>query len=101
MEDFDDKELIGWLEEQGAIVWEGLDPSGEPLFKFNLDILQVVMPELYKEVMEDIDTDLLSLYQDGLLDVEYDENLNALFKPTQKAIDLAEKFGLPPYPLQD
>lgn len=46
--DFDknDDEVIAWLEEKGAIIWDGMSETGEAMFKFNLDILQVVMPEL-------------------------------------------------------
>lgn len=85
MFDKNDDEMIGWLEEEGAIVWDGVADNGEAVFRFDLDKLKVVMPELYTEIMADIDNDLMELYKDGFVELEYDENLNALFKATDKA----------------
>ena len=59
------------------------------------------MPEMYQEIMADIDSDLMKLYEAGLVEIEYDEELNALFRPTQKAIEMSEEFKIPPFPLQD
>ena len=88
MFDKNDNEIIGWLEEQGAIVWDGLTQDGEAIFRFDLEKLKVVMPELYNEILADIDADLMQLYEDGLVEVEYDENLNALFRATDKGREL-------------
>jgi len=85
MSDEEDEKMIGWLEEQGAIVWDGVADNGEAVFRFDLDKLKIVMPMLYEEIMSDIDNDLMQLYKDGLVEIEYDENLNALFKATDKA----------------
>jgi len=96
MFDKSDDELIGYLEDNGAIIWDGVAPNGEAVFKFNLPRLKDVMPELYKEVMEDIDHDLMALYEQGFVEIEYDEDLNAKFKPTDKAKELMENFNFPP-----
>lgn len=85
MFDKSDDEMIGWLEEQGAIVWDGVADNGEAVFRFDLDKLKIVMPELHDEVMADIDNDLMELYKDGFVELEYDEDLNALFRATDKA----------------
>ena len=85
MFDKSDDEMIGWLEEQGAIIWDGVADNGEAVFRFDLDKLKVVMPELYEDIMADIDNDLMQLYQDGFVEIEYDESLNAMFKTTDKA----------------
>jgi hypothetical protein len=53
------------------------------------------MPELYNEVMSDIDSDLMKLYEEGLVELEYDENLNALFRPSQKAVDILDSLNFP------
>lgn len=97
MSDKDDNELIGWLEEQGAIIWDGVSETGEAMFRFNLDILKEVMPELYDDIMQDIDNDLMELYKAGLVDIEYDENLNAMFKASEKGLKMVEEFNLPPF----
>lgn len=100
MFDKNDDELIGYLEDQGAIVWDGLAENGEAVFRFDLEKLQVVMPELYKEVMADIDNDLMMLYQEGLVEIEYDEDLNAMFRATEKGRRWAKKLGMPPFPFE-
>jgi hypothetical protein len=97
MSDKDDDKLIGWLEEQGAISWDGISDDGEALFRFNLEVLKEVMPELYDSIMEDINSDLMSFYQEGLVDIEYDENLNVMFKASEKGKMLMEQFNLPPF----
>ena len=91
MFDSEDDKMIGWLEDQGAIVWEGLAEDGQAMFRFDLDKLQEVMPELYAEIMNDIDEDLMKLYEMGLVELEYDENLNAMFKATEAGLKLAEE----------
>ena len=42
------------------------------------------MPELYDDIIADLDADLLKLYEQGLVEVEYDEDLNASFRITEK-----------------
>jgi hypothetical protein len=83
-----DDQMIGWLEEQGALSWVGLGDGGEPMFRFNMDKLKDIYPPLYKELTEEIDNDLLELYKAGLVEVEYDENLNARFKASKKAEEI-------------
>ena len=94
-----DDEIIGWLESEGAVVWEGVADDGEAIFKFDLERLKLVMPAMYDEIMSDIDNDLMELYKEGLVEVEYDEDLNALFRPTEKGAEWAKKNGFPPFPL--
>jgi len=101
MMDRDDEEVIGFLEEQGAVVWEGMDEDGEAVFKFDLDRLNAVMPELYDEIMKDLDKDLMALCQEGFVEIEYDENLNALFRITEKGEEWAKNLIDPPFPFQN
>jgi hypothetical protein len=93
-----DDEMIGYLEDQGAIVWDGVADNGEAVFKFNLDKLKEILPEMYEEIMADIDNDLMKLYDQGFVEIEYDEDLNALFRPTQKGAEWAKKMGFPEFP---
>lgn len=95
MFDKDDDEIIGWLESQGAVIWEGVADDGEAIFKFDLKVLKDIMPELYEDIMKDIESDLVVLYEEGLVDVEYDENLNAKFKISQKGEEWAKENGFP------
>jgi hypothetical protein len=52
------------------------------------------MPELYKEIMEDIDSTMLDLFEKGLVDIEYDENLQAMFKVSEKAKEVLSEMGI-------
>lgn len=86
-----DKEMIAYLEEQGAVIWDGMNDDGEAVFRFDLDVLKTVMPPLYDQIMEEIDQDLMELYQAGMVEMEYDENLNAMFKLSEKGRKIMEK----------
>jgi hypothetical protein len=96
---FDNAEkMIGWLESKGAVEWVGVDENGEATFSFDLDVLKEVYPPLYEDVMKDIDQDLMNLYELGLIEIEYDENLNANFRLSEegkKAIDSIK--NMPPF----
>lgn len=87
-------EIIAYLEEEGAVIWDGVDETGEAVFKFNLERLKEVMPPLYDEIMADIDEDLMKLYKEGLVELEYDENLNAMFKISEKGRKLFEEVNM-------
>lgn len=101
MFDKNDDEIIGYLENEGAIFWDGVAENGEAVFRFDLDRLKQVMPALYDEIMADIDEDLMTLYQEGFVEVEYDENLNAMFRATEKGREWAEKLGMIPPPFDN
>ena len=92
----EDDEIIGYLEDQGAVIWEGQAENGEAVFKFDLEKLKIVMPELYEEIMSDIDQDLMELYKAGMVEIEYDEDLNAMFRMSKKAEEFMRKLGKEP-----
>ena len=79
-----DDEMIAWLDKNGALFWEGVSEDGEPMFRFDLDVLKEIFPPLYKEIMSEIDEDLMTLYKEGLVEVEYNENLEAMFRVSEK-----------------
>ncbi len=72
------QEIMEYLVSEGAAILDGLDKDGEPIYKFDMDILEEIMPELHAVMQEDMDQVLVDLYQKGLIDVSYDENLNAI-----------------------
>ena len=72
------KEIMEYLLSEGAAILEGIDEDGEPVYMFDMEILEEVMPELHAVMQEDMDQVLVDLYQKGLIDVSYDENLNAI-----------------------
>ena len=65
------------LVEEGAAILDGIDEDGEPIYKFDMDVLEEVLPELHQVFMDDMDKVLIELYEKGLIEVSYDENLNA------------------------
>jgi len=75
----DHLEIMQYLMAEGAAMFDGYDDEGEPIYKFDMEILEEVMPELHQAMKDDLDQILLDLFQEGLLDVVYDENLNAQF----------------------
>lgn len=93
-EDFN--ELMKYLEEVGAVVrMSESEDSDNPLYKFNLDILREHVPDMYDLLMEELDNELLELYKKGLVDIEYDENLNAQFSISEKGKIFAETGIMP------
>jgi len=71
------REVMDRLVEEGAAILDGIDEHGEPIYKFDMDILEEVLPELHQVFMDDMDKVLIGLYERGLIEVSYDENLNA------------------------
>ena len=78
------RKIMEHLLEEGAAILDGIDEDGEPVYKFDLDILEEVMPDLYQVIMDDMDSQLIDLYQKGLIEVDYDENLNAHMTVSQE-----------------
>ena len=99
--DEENKELIEYLEAQGALILEGMTDAGEAIFRFDLEILKTVMPHIYNEIMKEIDEDLMNLYSEGLVDVEYDEDLTARFKISEKGEQIMNNKYKPDFPFQD
>jgi hypothetical protein len=87
------EQVIGYLINVGAAMWDGVDEYGERIFKFNMEILQEVMPDLYDQIMEDVDHTMLELYKMDLVEVEYDEDLQAHFKISPEGRKHLEAMG--------
>ena len=75
--DEEHRQIMDYLVEEGAAIFDGIDEDGEPIYKFDMDVLEEVSPELYQVMMDDMDKVLVDLYQKGLIDISYDEDLNA------------------------
>jgi len=93
--EFDDaRNIIQYLIDEGAAVLYGLDDQGEEIYTFDLDKVATLMPELHALMMEDIDQSLISLLERDLIEVEYDENLNASFKLSPLGEQAVRELGL-------
>jgi len=88
MEDYD--EVMAEMLDQGILEVAGIDEEdGQFLLQLGPNA-QELAPELYEAWVGDIDEDLMSLYQKGLIDIEYDEELNVSFGLTEKGKELYE-----------
>jgi hypothetical protein len=76
------REIMDYLIEEGAAMLDGIDEDGDPVYKFDMEVLEEVMPELHQVMMDDMDKVLLDLFEKGLVEVSYDEDLNALMSIT-------------------
>jgi hypothetical protein len=72
------QEIMAYLVSEGAAEFDGIDEDGEPIYKFDMEVLEQVMPDLHQVMTDDMDQILIDLYQKGLIEISYDENLNAL-----------------------
>jgi hypothetical protein len=70
----------------GAIEIVGIDQkTGQPLYRFNQSI-QKIMPELYKEHLNEINRDIMGLWEKGFLNVDFLEE-DPSVTLTDKAFD--------------
>jgi hypothetical protein len=90
-DDYEDK-LAHYLE-IGAISVEGIDENGEIIFAIN-ETAKDIAPELWQSHIEYVDKSLLELYEAGLVEVEYDENLEATLHLTPEGHRIAKEKGL-------
>jgi len=81
---------IEYLVEVGALSLYGMEGE-EPVYNMVPEVLKVVSPELYSAMMEEIDETLLSLYEQGYVNIDYDEDLNAVFSISEEGIEMAEQ----------
>ena len=87
------QEIMEYLLSEGAAFLDGVDEDGEIIYGFNMDILEEVSPDLYQALQNDIDEELLNLYQKGLVNVSYDEELNAIFEVSEEGKEILLKLG--------
>ena len=91
-EDDADAKLAYYLE-IGAVSLEGVDESGEMIFSISEDAKDLA-PELWQSHIEYVDKSLMELYELGLVEVEYDENLEATFHLSPEGQIIAKEKGL-------
>lgn len=77
----------------GAITLEGIDENGEFIFAIQ-ESAKEIAPELWEAHIRYIDESLLKLYEAGLMQVEYDENLEAIIHLSPEGQKLAKDLGL-------
>lgn len=99
--EFDNEEkMLNHYIEIGAIDISGIGEDGEFIYAITPKA-KVVAPDLWQAHMEHVDEILQELYKDGLIDVEYDENLEATFRLNDKGFEAIQKLGLFPMDTKD
>lgn len=76
------------LIDKGAVSFEGLDESGEPIYRFT-EKLKDVAPELYNMHMSMLNSEIMALWEKGFVEMDLFEE-NPVVKLTAKAFDKDE-----------
>ena len=90
---------IQYYIEIGAIKLAGYNEEGEAIFELNEDVTKDLAPELWEAHMEYVDDNLTELFEEGLMNVEYNENLEATMHFTKEGYEIALEKGI--IPLED
>jgi hypothetical protein len=92
-EDQYDADRLAYYMEIGAVTLEGMDENGELIYAISEDA-ETLAPELWQSHTEYVDRSLMELYEQGLVEVEYDENLEATLHITPEGQKIAREKGL-------
>ena len=86
-------ERIAYYLQIGAISFEGMDENGEIIYAIS-ETAKELAPELWQYHTEYVDRSLLELYEQGLVEIEYDENLQATMHISPEGQRIAREKGL-------
>jgi len=90
--DESDEKLAYYLE-VGAVSLEGMDENGEMIYSIT-ELAKEIAPELWQSHIEYVDRSLMELYEQGLVELEYNENLEATLHLTEEGHRVAKEKGL-------
>lgn len=96
MEEYNKEEedaLFAYLMDVGAIQIDGVSKDGEFLYKIDPEKMKEYCPELLEVFHEDLEESLMDLFDKGLVDVQYNEDLEAIFSVSKDGIEEIEKYG--------
>ena len=91
-EEENDHKLAYYLE-IGAVSLEGMDESGEMIYSISENAKELA-PELWQSHLDYVDKSILELYELGLVEIEYDENLQATIHMSPEGKKIAKEKGL-------
>jgi len=97
MEDFEMEQdgfdqMMEHYVEIGAVTVNGIDMSGNFIYVIT-DKAKELAPDLWEMHHEMIDEALVGLFEQGLIEVEYDEDLNANMKISDAAREVMYQLG--------
>lgn len=87
------KRLFEHYLEIGAVELASVDDSGEFIYEVK-EISKEIAPELWEAHTEYVESQLLELYEAGLVSIQYDENLEATFTLSEEGKNKAKELGL-------
>ena len=71
-EDQHDSDRLAYYIEIGAVSLEGVDESGEIIYSIT-DLAKEIAPELWQSHIDYVDKSLIELYEQGMVEIEYNE----------------------------
>ena len=89
----DEDEKLAFYLEIGAIEVMGIEDDGEFIFKIT-DAAKELAPELWEAHEDHVNSTLIELYEKGLINVSYDESLEAIIEITPEGMDVIKAAGL-------
>lgn len=98
-DEFDEEDIMDKIQHYldiGAIRIAGFTEDGEAIFELNEETTRTLAPDLWEAHEQYIDAELLELMDNDLMQVEYDEELNATFNFTLEGYEIAKRKGIVP-----
>ena len=92
-EEEDNDHKLAYYLEIGAVSLEGMDESGEMIYSISENAKDLA-PELWQSHLDYVDKSILELYELGLVEIEYDENLQATIHMSPEGKKIAKEKGL-------
>ena len=92
-EDQQDADRLAYYLEIGAVSLEGMDENGEMIYSISEDA-ETLAPELWQSHTEYVDRSLIELYEQGMVEIEYNEDLEATIHLTPEGHKVAKEKGL-------
>ena len=92
-EEEDNDHKLAYYLEIGAVSLEGMDEDGELIYSISEDAKELA-PELWQSHIEYVDKSILELYEAGLVEIEYDEDLKATIHISPEGHKIAKEKGL-------
>ena len=93
MNEEDNDHKLAYYLEIGAVSLEGMDESGEMIYSISENAKDLA-PELWQSHLDYVDKSILELYELGLVEIEYDENLQATIHMSPEGKKIAKEKGL-------
>jgi hypothetical protein len=88
----DDDKLAMYLE-MGAVELSGMDEHGEFIFQIT-EKAKDIAPELWAAHQEHVDRSLIEMYEAGLINISYNDNLEAIIEISEEGHKMAKELGL-------